>query len=262
MQNPLFLFSTIVGSDMHFNDFANQIISVINLREKTRNNYKSIFNCHIKQTLENVGIGEVNRNHLQTILQNLPPHTRSATLAVIKTIFREAMMHGLVDHSPAADYRIPTPIVGRKKFLTWEELKVAELGRYKTQIHFLALHGLRWGEAVVLNQGDIRGNRVHINRSVHGDTKSQSGVRVVPLISEFVPFPKSPKTLRKVLDPFGVHIHSLRHTYAYILKSQGVHVTTAQKLLGHSDVKVTLKVYTQVLDDEIDVAGDLIRLIS
>jgi integrase len=87
-------------------------------------------------------------------------------------------------------------------------------------------------------------------------------VRVVPLISEFVPFPKSPKTLRKVLDPFGVHIHSLRHTYAYILKSQGVHVTTAQKLLGHSDVKVTLKVYTQVLDDEIDAAGDLIRLIS
>jgi len=49
---------------------------------------------------------------------------------------------------------------------------------------------------------------------------------------------------------------------AYILKSQGVHVTTAQKLLGHSDVKVTLKVYTQVLDDEIDAAGDLLRLIS
>jgi integrase len=39
-------------------------------------------------------------------------------------------------------------------------------------------------------------------------------------------------------------------------------VTTAQKLLGHSDVKVTLKVYTQVLDDEIDAAGDLLRLIS
>jgi integrase len=246
---------------MYFNEFAVEILSLINLREKTRNNYRSIFNCHIKQTLENVGIGEVNRNHLQTILQNLPPHTRSATLAVIKTIFREAIMHGLVDHSPANDYRIPTPIVGRKKFLTWEELKVADLGRYQKQIHFLALHGLRWGEAVVLNQSDIRGNRVHINRSVHGDTKSQSGVRVVPLISEFVPFPKSPKTLRKVLDPFGVHIHSLRHTYAYILKSQGVHVTTAQKLLGHSDVKVTLKVYTQVLDDEIDAAGDLIRLI-
>lgn len=247
---------------MDFNDFAIQVISVLSLREKTRNNYKSIFRCHIQNPLEGVAISKVSRAHLQQILQHLPPHTRSATLAVIKTIFREAMMHGLVEYSPATDYKIPAPIVGRKKFLTWDELKTADLGRYKTQIHFLALHGLRWGEAVVLTPGDIRGNRIHINRSVHGETKSQSGVRVVPLISDFAPFPKSPKTLRKVLDPFGVHIHSLRHTYAYILKSQGVHVTTAQKLLGHSDVKVTLKVYTQVLDDEIDAAGDLLRMIS
>ena len=247
---------------MYFNDFALQIISVINLREKTRNNYKSIFKCHIQTPLQGVAISAVNRNHLQNILQHLPPHTRSATLAVIKTVFREALMHGLIEYSPATDYRIPTPIIARKKFLTWEELKGADLGRYKTQIHFLALHGLRWGEAVVLAPSDIRGNRVHINRSIHGDTKTQSGVRVVPLISEFAPFPKSPKTLRKVLNPLGVHIHSLRHTYAYILKSQGVHVTTAQKLLGHSDVKVTLKVYTQVLDDEIDAAGELLRLIS
>lgn len=262
MQTPLFLFSTLVGTDMDFNTFALEILSVINIREKTRNNYKSIFKCHIQTPLIGVKISAVNRNHLQRILQHLPPHTRSATLAVMKTIFREAMMHGLIEYSPATDFRVPTPIVSRKKFLTWEELKAAELGKYQKQIHFLALHGLRWGEAVVLTQSDIRGNRVHINRSVHGETKSQSGVRVVPLISEFAPFPKSPKTLRKVLDPLGVHIHSLRHTYAYILKTQGVHVTTAQKLLGHSDVKVTLKVYTQVLDDEIDAAGDLLRLIS
>jgi integrase len=32
-------------------------------------------------------------------------------------------------------------------------------------------------------------------------------------------------------------------------------VTTAQKLLGHSDPLMTLKVYTSVLDGEIDDAG-------
>jgi integrase len=82
---------------------------------------------------------------------------------------------------------------------------------------------------------------------------------VVPLVGEFKPFPKSPKTLRKVLDPHGVHIHSLRHTYAYILKSQGVHVTTAQKLMGHSDPKITMAIYTRVLDDEIDMTGVVLR---
>jgi integrase len=247
---------------MQFNNFAQETISILAIREKTRENYRSIFRCHLEFPLTGIDMRDVSRQHLDHILANLPPQTRSATFAVFKTIFREAILHHLIEFSPAADYRIPAPIVGRKKFLTWEELKEADLGRYQRQIRFLALHGLRWGEAVVLTSTDIRGNRVHINRSIHGDTKSQSGVRVVPLISEFVPFPKSPKTLRKVLDPYGVTIHSLRHTYAYILKSQGVHVTTAQKLLGHSDVKVTLKVYTQVLDDEIEKAGELIRMIS
>jgi integrase len=44
-----------------------------------------------------------------------------------------------------------------------------------------------------------------------------------------------------------------------LLKSKGVHVTTAQRLLGHSDPKVTLAIYTQVLDNEIDDTGDMLR---
>jgi integrase len=35
-------------------------------------------------------------------------------------------------------------------------------------------------------------------------------------------------------------------------------VTTAQKLLGHSDPIMTLKVYTSVLDNEIDEAGEVL----
>jgi integrase len=55
-------------------------------------------------------------------------------------------------------------------------------------------------------------------------------------------------------------IHSLRHTYAYLLKQQGIHVTTSQRLLGHSDSRITMNIYTQVLDEEIDSAGALLRL--
>jgi integrase len=43
-----------------------------------------------------------------------------------------------------------------------------------------------------------------------------------------------------------------------MLKAQGVHVTTAQRLLGHSDPRVTMDVYTRVLDNEIDDVGDLL----
>jgi integrase len=117
---------------------------------------------------------------------------------------------------------------------------------------------LRWSEAVALTVDDIRDDRIWINKSVHGQTKSKAGIRSVPLVSPFKIFPKSPKTLRKVLKPYGVDIHSLRHTYAYLLKQQGVHVTTAQRLLGHSDPRVTMNVYTQVLDNEIDDVGLLL----
>ncbi len=261
MQTPQFVAVRGVH-EMQFNIFAMETINSLNIREKTRNNYRSIFRCHLESQLSGIDIRAVTRQHISQALLDLPPQTRSATFAVLKSVFREALLHRLIEASPTADYRIPAPIVGCRKFLTWEEIKSSDFGRYEEHIRFLALHGLRWGEAVVLSQSDIRGGRIYVNRSIHGDTKSQAGVRVVPQISEFVPFPKSPKTLRKVLTPYGVTIHSLRHTYAYILKSQGVHVTTAQKLLGHSDVKVTLKVYTQVLDDEIEKAGDLIRLIS
>jgi integrase len=112
--------------------------------------------------------------------------------------------------------------------------------------------------AAVQSVDDIHDDRVWINKSVHGQTKSKAGIRSVPLVSPFIVFPKSPKTLRKVLKPYGVDIHSLRHTYAYLLKQQGVHVTTAQRLLGHSDPRVTMSIYTQVLDNEIDDVGLLL----
>ena len=178
---------------------------------------------------------------------------------LVKTIYREAKLYGVCVVNPADGLKTPKIQISDKKFLTWDEIKAADFGRYTPQIRFLALHGLRWGEAVVLTKDDVRDGRIYVNKSIHGSTKSQSGVRVVPLIGDFCQIPKSPKTLRKVLDPYGIHIHSLRHTYAYLLKTQGIHVTTAQKLLGHSDPKVTLRVYTQVLDNEIENTGAILK---
>lgn len=246
---------------LDFDTFLETVIATLPIRPKTRESYESAFRCHIRGKLNGKLLTQVSREDIQKVLYSLPPYVRLKTLAIIKSAFREALLLGFIQQSPAAGIQTQIPSAKNSKFLTWDELKSANFGKYKAHIQFLALHGLRWGEAVVLTEEDIRGNRIYINRSIHGETKSRSGVRVIPLISEFVPFPKSPKTLRKVLAPHGVSIHSLRHTYAYILKSQGVHVTTAQKLLGHSDIKVTLNIYTQVLDIEVDEVGELLRSI-
>jgi integrase len=244
---------------IYFNDFSEYVLTTLPLRAKTHESYQSAFKCHVERHFVDVLLKDVKRADIQNLLAGLTPQMRAKVLAILKTIFREAILAGKVESSPTVGINNPAPIVQMRRFLTWDEVQSIEFGGYTTQIRFLALHGLRWGEAVVLEESDIRNGRVYINKSIHGDTKSQSGNRVVPLVGEFKPFPKSPKTLRKVLDPHGVHIHSLRHTYAYILKSQGVHVTTAQKLMGHSDPKITMAIYTRVLDDEIDMTGVVLR---
>jgi integrase len=180
-------------------------------------------------------------------------------LALIKTLYREAIAAELITMSPAENIGRPKIQVKQRKFLTVQELEQYDFGKFQNQIMFLAAHGLRWGEAVALTHNDIYDGRVHISKSIHGPTKSKTGIRTVPYLTNFDIFPRTPKGIRKSLAQAGVHIHSLRHTYAYLLKTSGVHVTTSQKLMGHSDPKITLGIYTRFRDDEIDAAGQLMR---
>jgi integrase len=247
---------------LRFGQFAMAAIALLPVREKTRRNYFSVYKCHIKDHLDDLDISEIKRTDIQRVLLGLPPQTAAMTLALIKTIFREALSQEIVEYSPAHGVKGPGKIVPRKAFLTWEQLNSHHYGKYDTQIRFLALHGLRWSEAMALLPHDFRDGRVYVNKSIHGPTKSQASIRSVPHVSEFKLLPATPKALRLKLEPYGVGIHSLRHTYAYILKSQGVHVTTAQKLLGHSDPRVTMAVYTAVIDSEIDKTGTLLRSLA
>ncbi len=48
--------------------------------------------------------------------------------------------------------------------------------------------------------------------------------------------------------------HGLRHTAASLLVSQNVHAKAVQEMLGHSDIKVTLNIYSHLhpgMQDEV-----------
>jgi integrase len=49
--------------------------------------------------------------------------------------------------------------------------------------------------------------------------------------------------------------HDLRHTYATLLRKQGMHIKFFQELLGHGDVSLTLNVYSYVPPDMGDATG-------
>lgn len=244
---------------MRLENFAFEVLDVLSLREKTKKDYRSALNCHVLPKIGTRDISSLTKSDIQEVVGRLDPPIAAKTLAVLKTVFREAIDYGHMELSPAFGVKTKQLRKIPRKFLKWEEVKSSDFGRYNTQIRFLAAHGLRWSEALALTPTDFQDGRISVTKSIHGESKSRSSVRVIPQLTEFKAFPKSPKTLRNVLDPYQVCIHSLRHTYAYLLKQQGIHVTTAQKLLGHSDSRITMNIYTQVLDEEIDLAGDLLR---
>jgi integrase len=193
------------------------------------------------------------------VLAPLAPQNQFQTLMTLRVIYREAIERELINTSPVVSIKAPRIRVEPKKFLTWEEVRDTNFGKYDSQIKFLALHGLRWGEAVALTEADIEGDVVIVNKSMYGPTKTQSGVRRVPYMGHFKPFPKSRQAIANKMAQYGVDIHSLRKTYAYFLKTNQVHVTTAAKFLGHSNPLITLKTYTLVRDDETSQTGELLR---
>ena len=177
----------------------------------------------------------------------------------LRSVFRTALDHGYIKSNPIEGIKTPKVKVMPTKFMTWEYLKDQNFGPYSSQIKFLALHGLRWGEAVVITEADFVDGMIIVDKSIHGKTKSISSNRSVPYLGFFKPFPKSRHALNRYLSIHGVNIHSLRKTYAYILKRNGIHVTTAQKLMGHSSPMVTMQIYTAVLSEEIIESGHILK---
>ncbi|QQK75842.1 site-specific integrase [Salicibibacter cibarius] len=55
------------------------------------------------------------------------------------------------------------------------------------------------------------------------------------------------RTIRK-LDMHPITIHGMRHTHASLLFEAGVDIKDVQERLGHSDIKMTLDIYTHVTE--------------
>ena len=245
---------------MLVNEWVETVWNVVQVRPKTLHDYRRLYKRHLMPVIGSMDLDEVDVVVLQQKLLSLPPQTARHCLMLVKTIYREAKLYKVCSSNPAEGLRTAPIQISDKKFLTWQEVDERDWGRYNHQIRFLALHGLRWSEAAAITESDIRDEFVFVSRTVNGPCKSKTSVRKVPYLGWFQPLPKSYKPMQKCANRHGVTVHSFRRTYAYLLKTQGIHVTTAQKLLGHSDPLMTLKVYTSVLDSEIDEAG--IRLLN
>lgn len=171
-------------------------------------------------------------------------------------------------------------------------LALAEASKdHRTLVLVLGLTGLRWGEATALRVRDwnpLR-RRLHVNQNavkvgskiIVGTPKSHRTrtVSVPSLLVDqissrcegrgpddllfpgrsggFLPYPANERrtwwaaaTMAVGLE--GLRRHELRHTAASLAVASGASVKAVQRMLGHSSAAMTLDVYSDLFDHELD----------
>jgi integrase len=164
-------------------------------------------------------------------------------------------------------------------------------GNYATLIRLLGYTGLRWGEATGLRPQDIDlerrrisvvQNAVLVKGEVIIGTPKTHKRRSVPFPAFLVPslaialagreredFVFADLRGRPLITPTaqphswynralasaelpGMTIHDLRHTAASLAIAAGANVKAVQKMLGHASAAMTLDVYADLFDDDLD----------
>lgn len=226
-----------------------------------------------------------------------PSRTRHA-YRILRVLLDDAVKDRRIPSNPAHGVTLPSlPKRREHPYLTHGQVSAladsALTDRDRALILVLAYCGLRWGEAVALRWEDVDEvrRRLLIRRSL-GDvggrlietTPKSHAARTIP-----VPDPawnalaslshgdglifrtptdaplRASSWRRRALDPAlavsglpRLSPHALRHTAASLAVSSGANVKAVQRMLGHASAAMTLDVYADLFDDDLDALADRI----
>jgi integrase/recombinase XerD len=221
--------------------------------------------------------------------------TQRLRLAALKSFFRFLEDRELIDRSPAE--RIEPPKVRRDGEIQWlrgreddDVLHCAYSPNERIIVWLLRWTGMRVSEArsLRIRDVDLEAGSIRIRIS-----KSDSGIRVVPIASELrlelerwfsrlreagrfdaeAPVlctengtPMKAQYVWRVVKRVGkragvkVSPHTLRRTFGSHLLNKGMRLETVSKLLGHSDVRVTQAAYAHLEDST--VRDEFMRIVA
>ena len=206
---------------------------------------------------------------------------------LLNFIFSTAEDNGLIDKNPARKITVPKGTKTKRRSLNEEEQqKVINVIKSDDKFLFFAVMlfcGLRNSEVADLRSDDIIYNVGQPYLNVRG-TKSQNAKRVVPIPKWLVDRIQKTEGLiftnqrggkmskesiekmwNRVRKISGVDCCSycLRHTYATNLMRAGVDIRVAQRIMGHSDIRLLADVYTHVdITDMAEITDKMAKIMA
>jgi integrase len=220
------------------------------------------------------------------------PTTVLRAHGVLAGILDVAVRNRRILTNPARNVDLPRKVARRHTYLSREQVeRLAEAaGEHKTLVLVLAYSGVRWGEAIGLRvrnldmlrrRINVESNAVEVGSAIVEGTPRTHKVRSVPIIPSLLPLlakaceGKGPDDLVfvgrsgtyvlrshnqhgwfaraiKVADVPALSPHDLRHTTASLAVQAGANVKAVQRMLGHKSAAMTLDVYTDLFDDDLD----------
>jgi len=198
-------------------------------------------------------------------LEKVAPATVNRELASLKHMFTKAIEWGYVKENPAKRVKLLKEPPGRLRYLRAEEVEAllrACSGHIRPIVVTALNTGMRKGELLCLRWRDIDLK----NRKITVVNTKNNESRVIPinhtlhkelsslfekLKGEYAfsdrngrPFGDVKRGFSSAVKKAGIkdfRFHDLRHTFGSHLVMQGVDVRTVQQVMGHKDIKMTMR---------------------
>jgi excisionase family DNA binding protein len=250
------------------------------IKESTAAYYQKILQAHIVPIFGKREISSIGRYDVETFLAERSKVYSRNTLRGMRVslgrLFTWAVACEWLEKNPCAKVKLPQ--AGKRVVRTIlkpsEVTAIAErlAEPYSTLVLFLAVTGLRIGEAIGIKWTDFEGDVLHISRRIYegksDTTKTKGSDRSLPIPKQLLErmrllggndwvfrsregTPVNPgnalkRYIRPVVRGLGISLggwHDFRHTLTTGLLRTGVSPKVVSNILGHSDVQITLDIY-------------------
>ena len=225
------------------------------------------------------GITQIKKTYLEEHLDQLKrdglsSNTINGHIRFLKILFNYALAEELIKINPAAKLqKFKVQKDGKVEYWEADELKkifAAVVNHWRDPIQFLYLTGLRKSELIYLTWNDVileEDQSIIVIQSKEGWETKTSRKRQVPLCPDALAIIKRCNkhkahnwvftgkrggqvdpdriylAIKAALKKLGLTgtIHQLRHTFASHLVMKGVGIETVSRLLGHTDIEMTMR---------------------